>query len=75
MGIFRLTDPQGMDIVSHCSTSGFHPHPYDESVLYCVRARFCFPATVSFSHPRQEVSGGGKVYTVAMPLVCRDFRR
>ena len=26
-GIFALTDPHGLDSVSRCTKSGFHPHP------------------------------------------------
>jgi STAM-binding protein len=33
-GIFRLTDPPGMDIIKSCKLSGFHPH--DESDVYTL---------------------------------------
>lgn len=33
-GIFRLTDPPGIDIIKSCKRSGFHPH--DEPEVYTV---------------------------------------
>lgn len=33
-GIFRLTDPPGIDIIKSCKLGGFHPH--DESNIYTV---------------------------------------
>lgn len=26
-GVFRLTDPSGVNIIKHCHRTGFHPHP------------------------------------------------
>jgi STAM-binding protein len=34
-GIFRLTDPPGMKIVSRCKAKqAFHPHPSNEGSIY-----------------------------------------
>lgn len=41
-GVFRLTDPPGMDLVKKCSRSGFHPH--EEENLY----KSAYPGHVSF---------------------------
>jgi len=32
IGVFRLTDPPGVDVISHCTKTGFHPH--NEKNLY-----------------------------------------
>ncbi len=33
-GIFRLTDPPGLDIIARCPARGFHPHPSDQGMIY-----------------------------------------
>lgn len=31
-GIFRLTNPPGLDIIGKCSQRGFHPHPSERPI-------------------------------------------
>lgn len=37
VGVFRLTDPPGVDTISHCTKSGFHPHPEKNLYKECQR--------------------------------------
>eukprot|EP00164_Ancoracysta_twista_P005272 GFYU01007214.1.p1 GENE.GFYU01007214.1~~GFYU01007214.1.p1 ORF type:complete len:133 (+),score=24.38 GFYU01007214.1:53-400(+) len=34
MGVFRLTDPPGMETIRNCTLSGFHVHGADETSLF-----------------------------------------
>lgn len=58
-GVFRLTDPPGIGIITKCQRSGFHPH--DEKGLYKVCER--------------SAGAGHVVRKDGLPFECVDLRK
>ena len=59
LGIFRLTDPTGMNIISKCNRAGFHPH--DEHGLYTTCDR--------------KQHAGHVITKDGLPFECVDLRK
>ena len=49
-GVFRLTDPGGMGVISRCNQRGFHSHPApsDGSPIYSHSASVFFNPSIKF---------------------------
>jgi STAM-binding protein len=71
-GIFRLTDPPGLEAILHCTaTEAFHPHP--DLPIYTVSRRLrCFPPRVMLN--RRQDADKGHVHMKDVSLEIVDLR-